>query len=213
MELPKPSEGGGDFELAPIGTHLAVCYRVVDLGTQETTFDGQTKHAHKVLLCWELPDEKMSDGRPFIIQSRYTWSMHEKANLRKHLEAWRGVAFSEKDFGKGGFDIKNILGKPCILTVVHAEHTGKTYANVAGVGKLMKGQTSPQQINSSVYLWLHKDRWDASVYASLTDGLKSTIAKSPEYQELASPPTASNGSPPHGMDAMDDEIPFAAEFR
>ena len=204
MEIPKPSEGGGDFELAPTGTHLAICYRVIDLGTQETTWEGQTKHAHKVLIGWELPDEKMSDGRPFIIQQRYTWSMHEKATLRKHLEAWRGTAFVDKDFGKGGFDIKNILGKACVLTVVHAEHNGKTYANIAGVGKLMKGQTAPPQINPSVYLWLHKDRWEMSVYASLTDGLKNTIAKSPEYQELVAPSIASGGAD------MADELPADA---
>ena len=205
MEIPKPSEGGGDFELAPTGTHLAICYRVIDLGTQETTWEGQTKHAHKVLIGWELPDEKMSDGRPFIIQQRYTWSMHEKATLRKHLEAWRGTAFVEKDFGKGGFDIKNILGKPCVVSIVHAEHNGKTYANIAGLGKLMKGQTAPPQTNPSVYLWLHKDRWNEAIYASLTDGLKNTIAKSPEYQELASPSTVPDKI---GNDFADDDIPF-----
>lgn len=205
MEIPKPSEGGGDFELAPTGTHLAICYRVIDLGTQESTFDGQTKHVHKVLVGWELPDEKMSDGRPFIIQQRYTWSMHEKATLRQHLEAWRGVAFVEKDFGKGGFDIKNILGKPCVISIMHTEKGGKTYANISGVGKLMKGQTVPAQTNPSVYLWLHKDRWDPSIYAMLTDGLKGTIAKSPEYQELVAPSTAPEMA---GADLPEDVIPF-----
>ncbi len=206
MQIPKPSEGGGEFELAPAGTHLAVCYRVIDLGTQETVWEGQTKHAHKVLVCWELSDEKMADGRPFIVQKRYTWSMHEKATLRKDLEAWRGVGFVEKDFKPGGFDIKNILGKACVLSVVHTEsNNGKTYANVASVGKLMKGQTAPAQINPSVYLWLHRDRWDSAVYASLSDGVKSTIAKSPEYQELASPSTAPELV---GNDFADEEVPF-----
>ncbi len=188
MEIPKPSEGGGNFELPPIGTHLAVCYQVIDLGTQEVTYDGQTKHAHQVRVSWELSDERMSDGRPFSVHKKYTWSMHEKATLRHHLEAWRGVAFAEKDFGKGGFDIKNILGKPCILTVVQsAGNNGKTYANVAGVGKLMKGQK------------------DAAIYASLPDWMKEIIAKSPEYQELAGPTTA----PDMADDELaDDPIPF-----
>ncbi len=205
MEIPKPSEGGGNFELPPIGTHLAVCYQVIDLGTQEVTYDGQTNHAHQVRVSWELSDERMSDGRPFSVHKKYTWSMHEKATLRHHLEAWRGVAFAEKDFGKGGFDIKNILGKPCILTVVQsAGNNGKTYANVAGVGKLMKGQKAPEQTNPSVYLWLHKDRWDSSIYASLPDWMKEMIAKSPEYQELAGPTTA----PEMVEDDMSEEIPF-----
>ena len=45
MYLPPPTEG--DFELAPAGTHIGVCYRIIDLGTQETTFEGQAKQQHK----------------------------------------------------------------------------------------------------------------------------------------------------------------------
>lgn len=102
MHLPQPSDA--EFELAPAGTHIAVCYRVIDLGTQETTFKGEVKHQHKILISWEIPDEKMKDGRPFTIGKRYTWSMSEKANLRNDLESWRGK-FTAADFGPNGFKI------------------------------------------------------------------------------------------------------------
>jgi hypothetical protein len=80
--LPAPS-AGGDFESIPPGTYPAVCYRVIDLGRQETEYQGEKKIQHKVLLSWDIADEetRMSDGRPFTISSRYTWSMHEKAQL------------------------------------------------------------------------------------------------------------------------------------
>ena len=124
MYLPAPNES--NFMPVPAGTHLGICYRVIDLGTQSTTFKGEQKQAHKVLISWEIPEEKMEDGRPFMISQSYTWSMHEKSNLRKALEAWRGMAFTERDFGPNGFDIKNVLGKACTLSIVHTSKDGST---------------------------------------------------------------------------------------
>ena len=34
---------GGDFEITPDGVHPARCYRVNDLGTQATEWNGQKK--------------------------------------------------------------------------------------------------------------------------------------------------------------------------
>lgn len=184
MFIPKPNEST-DFVPPPAGTHLAVCYRFVDLGTQETNFTdaaGNKKHSRKVLLGWELPDELMENGKPFIVQQRYTWSMSDKANLRKDLESWRGKAFEEKDFGT--FNIKNVLGKPCVLTIVHKDEGGKVYANIAAVGKPMKGMASPHPINPVQYFSL--EEFDSTVYATLSQGLQGVIAKSPEFQKLTS---------------------------
>jgi hypothetical protein len=37
----------------------------------------------------------MKDGKAFSIHKKYTLSSHKKATLRKELEAWRGVPFSD----------------------------------------------------------------------------------------------------------------------
>jgi hypothetical protein len=207
MFVPAPNDSS--FELPPAGTHLAVCYRVIDLGTQETTYKGQAKKQHKILLSWELPEEKMEDGRPFTISQRYTWSMSEKASLRRDLESWRGLPFTERDFGEGGFDVKNILGKACLLNIVHTDKGDKKYANIASISKLMKGQTPPADgpTNEPVYLWLHESRWNPEAFHKLSDGLKSAIMASPEYKALV------NGyhDEPPPVDSTDDfaqEIPF-----
>lgn len=209
MHLPAPNDK--DFELPPAGTHMAVCYRVIDLGTQDTTFKGQAKKQHKILISWELPDEKMSDGRPFTISQRYTWSMSEKASLRADLESWRGLPFTERDFGTEGFDIRNIVGKACLLTVVQETKGEKTYANIKAIGKLMKGQQAPTEItNDKAYLWINSDRWDSDTFHKLSDGMKSTIMAAPEYKEMMnghndpSPPIADADV----NDFHSDPIPF-----
>lgn len=205
MFIPKPNESA-DFVPPPAGTHLAVCYRFIDLGTQETNFldaAGHKKRARKVLMGWELPDELMEDGKPFMVQKRYTWSMSEKANLRADLESWRGRAFEEKDFGT--FNIKNVLGKPCVLTIVHDTKDGKTYANIAAVGKPMKGMASPQAINPIQYFSL--EDFDATAYATLSQGLQTVIGKSPEFQKLTNGHSEPEAEERPGDD-LSDSIPF-----
>ena len=210
--LPEPT-GGGDFELPPAGTHLAVAYRVIDLGTQKTAFNGEEKTAHKIMISWELPEETMENGKPFTISQRYTWSMHEKATLRKHLEAWRGKTFTDAVFGPKGFNVKNVLGKGCVLTITHAEKGEKHFANIASVSKLMKGMAAPAPVNEQVYLWLTPDLWEPSVFFKLSQGLQAVIMKSPEYAKLNGTaddePMADDDVPTADRHPdMNDEIPF-----
>lgn len=207
--LPNPSEGGGDFTPPPAGAFPAICYRVVDLGTQKSSYKGEDKFQHKVMLSWELKGDEtvMDDGSPMSIHQRYTWSMYDNAVLRKHLESWRGAKFTERDFGPGGFDVKNLLGKSCLLSIVHDEKGDRTFANVSAISKLPKGMSAGTLINEAIYLWLSPEGFDRTVFDKLSDGLKSTISKSPEYAVLISGRT-SNGQKPTREQFERDESPF-----
>lgn len=208
-----PPNSGGDFTPPPSGTHAAICYRVVDLGTQQIEWQGSVKHQHKIMISWELPDEKMEDGQPFSIHQRYTLSSSDKSTLRKHLESWRGKAFQDSDFdpkNPNAFDIKNLLGVPCLLTIIHASKEGKTYANIAAVSKLPRGMPVSALTNGKVYFAL--DQFDQQTFADLSDGIKAVIMKSPEYaQIIARRDAGSSGhivDEPAGPDSLDDSIPF-----
>ena len=199
-----------DFELVPAGTMAGICYRVIDIGTQQSNYLGQLKRAKKITLSWELPGEKMADGlRVFNIHKRYTLSLHEKATLRIDLESWRGVPFTKDELK--GFDISNLLGKPCLLGIVHANKDGKEYANISSLLKLPKGMPAPEPVNPQIRFDL--SNFDQAVYDGFSDSLKATIAKSPEYQELKGggklePNTTPDRefAPPGAT--LSDEIPF-----
>jgi hypothetical protein len=191
---------GEDFPIIPAGTHAARCSWVIDLGTQKTTWQGQEKHQHKVLFGFELPDELMEDGRPFFISNRYTMSLSEKAALRGVLETWRGVKFTEEE--ALGFDLFKVLGQPCMLTVIHNDKGGKTYANVAGVAKLPKGMTCKPAINPPVSFSLAE--FDQKVFDALPEWVRNTITQSREYQDMGKPARESEN--PAGD--LDDDIPF-----
>lgn len=176
MGLTVRDNGSGDFELAPEGTHLARCWRVVDLGTQYSERWGKSKP--QVLINWELSDEHMSDGRPFNVGKKYTASLSEKSNLRKDLEAWRGRKFTDEELE--GFDISKLLGACCYLGVTHNETNGKTYANVSSVMALPKGASKPDPSNEPVLFDI--DNWDEAVFQSLSEGLQNLIRQSEEYK-------------------------------
>lgn len=187
MYLPKNE--GGHFELTPAGTFIGRCYRFIDLGSHDQTYQGESKGLKRlVMIGFELPTELMTEGeyagKPFSIHKRYTWSTHEKANMRKDLESWRGAKFNDSDFGPGGFDVRNLLGVPATLTIVHSDNGERTYANIASIGKAMKGVAIPDAVNQPVFLSLERDLFDQKVFDGLSDKLKEFIGGTPEWRRL-----------------------------
>lgn len=139
------------FKPVPAGVHDAVCAFVVDLGYEYSEL--YQKESRKILIMWEV-NEPMEDGRPFTIHKRYTLSLNEKAALRKDLEGWRGLKFTDEQLK--GFDVEVLKGKQCQLHIIHNEKDGKTYANIQSV--LPKGKNSPavQVVSSEVPEWINK---------------------------------------------------------
>lgn len=203
MHLPMPDEGG-DFKPAPAGSHPAICYRVIDLGTQRKVFNGEESFKRQVRIWWELHGEDClnDDGKPLIYSEPYTLSAHEKAALRKHLEAWRGKQFTQAELAE--FDMKSLLGRPCLLNLVHKESNGNVYCNLSSVMKLPKGMSVGAQVNPSVYFSLEPDRFDRAVLNSLPDWLQDKIKKSPEFKKASQVGKQNEPQPAE----TDDEIPF-----
>jgi hypothetical protein len=195
--------GNSDFEQAPTGTELGICIKVIDLGTQEKEYEGKVSHRRQVLITWELPNALMTEGdntgKPFIVSKFYTASLNEKATLRHHLVSWRGREFTEQELA--GFDPQNIIGKPCMLSLV-ANNKGKTV--VSSVMAAPKGMPIPQQVNKSAYFSMYPGKFSMDAYESLSDGIKAIIAKSPEYQELMHPKDAAHEVVSEINDLTDD---------
>lgn len=201
MALILPEEQQNNFELVPAGTYVATCYRIIDLGTQKNEYQGKTNFHHQIIIGWELTDEKMKDGKPFAMQKFYNLSSNEKATLRIDLESWRGQPFSKEEFGS--FDIAKLLGKPCLMGVVHENKNGKLKAIISSILRLPKNMTSPTLVNPIVQFDLSS--FDQEVYDSLSDFCKGKIALSPEYAEIKNP-TGEKIS--HVPVDLNDEIPF-----
>jgi hypothetical protein len=205
------STGGKAYDPAPAGASVARCIKIVDLGTQKREYNGEVKHQKQVMFTWELPEELIPDGdlagQPFAINQIYTQSLSPKSNLRKDLESWRGRPFSQAELDN--FDLENVLGKPCMLNIVHNTRGDRTYANIASIMPLPSKMTCPEQINPSVMFSL--SAFDAAQYEALTKWTKEKIALSPEYAQAASGAQERIDTPDGGVMNVDPDnvdIPF-----
>lgn len=205
---------GGDFKPTPEGVHVMVCTRVIDLGTQKTEYQGETKFQRKIAISWEIPGERTTvDGHdaPMMHTERFTWSFHEKASLRKVLEAWRGMKFRDEDFrGKdGGFHIAKLLGVPCMGQVMHEQApNGKTYANLASVMKFGAPKESWPKPEGDL-LFLDLDDFDPAVFGKLSEYWQGVIKSSPEGAAATGGVGAvEQTSAARSLALADDEIPF-----
>jgi hypothetical protein len=208
---------GGDFKPVPAGLHLARCYRIIDLGTQRSEYEGIEKHQRKIMLGWELHgkddegNELVTDrGDPLAIFKNYTLSWNDKANLRIDLQNWRNKPFTEEEMRR--FDIQTILGAWCMLTVIQRPgKNGKLYANVKGVApvpSVIKSAGLPPAINPNQVFRLAEP--DYELYDTFGKGLKAMIEASPEWQALQGrkPAPTPVKAPSSGFDDMDDDLPF-----
>lgn len=175
--MPIMAKSKGDFELAPSGTHRAVCYALYDLGTHvETGGKYPGKSARKVRICWELTDELMKDGRPFTVGEKYTLSLSDKATLTKVLNSWRGKPFTDEE--RLGFDVSKLAGIPCLVTIIHNVSGDSTYANIATVTTLPKVMEKPKQVNPSVVFSLDDN---GPIPPSVPQWIADIIMESPEW--------------------------------
>ena len=175
---------GGNFTPPPVGTHVARCFKLVDIGTQHGEYQGKPTTRVQHLAFFELPNElvQTDEGeRPAIATKFYTTSMNEKAAWRNDLEGWRGQAFTDEDLAQ--FDNEQMLGCPCMLSIVATTKSdGTKGAKIASVVALPKGMECPPQVNKSFSFWM--DDFDEDEFNKLSDGIKKLIMRSDEYAAI-----------------------------
>lgn len=204
MQAPKSQVT--NYEPVPAGNHVARLYRIINIGTVEEAYMGEIKEQNKIMLTFELSNElkefKEGEGaKPLSVSREYTFSMGSKANLRKFVEGYLGVALNDAE--ADAFDIETLIGKPCLLNVVHKKsNAGRTYSLIQGATPLPKGMEAPAQFNKSLVFGHGKD-WNDEVFESLHAFIKEKIRSSVEYKTKQN--MASGGV--HNEISADD-IPF-----
>lgn len=210
MSLTATAGNGKSYDPIDAGMHQAVCYAVIDLGTQyNERFDSKQR---KVLIMWEVPGVdriKIEDGDniidlPRVISKQYTMSLHEKAILRQHLESWRNKAFTGQELL--GFQIDALVGVNCVLQIMHkvSAATNNKYAFIQTITPIMKGveKLTPER-DTVVY-----EIESGPPPEGTPDWIKKIIMESEEMKELseASDHMPNTDDIPDWTD--DDDIPF-----
>lgn len=196
--------------LAPAGTHLATCIGLIQVGTVKTEYMGEEKWIEKVRLTFELPTElhvfkEGEEPKPFVVSMEFSHSMGPKSNLRPIVEGIIGVDL--KDEEAYSFDLEELLGKPCLITIAHQESkAGNKYILIKSTAPLMKGMEVPKQINPSRILTYEK--WDAEYFNSLPDFIKDKMKESKQYRTIGKSSQADKDFEEYGYPESTGEIPF-----
>jgi len=157
------------FEPAPEGLHAAVCVDVWEPWTEERAAEWGGGLVDKTRIVWLIAELNPKTGKPFEVSQIYTLSLHEKANLCKHLEAWRGKRFTDDE--KRGFDLEKLIGAGCQVQLIHRVTDTGTYSNVSAIVPLAKGQ--PKIIVPDGYV-RRKDR-DRTDHAAASPEADDTV--------------------------------------
>lgn len=190
------------------GTYLAVCIGVVDIGRQYNT--NFKKYADKLMLMFEVPSEIIEvegEEKPRWLSREYTASLNEKAALYKHLVSWRSKMFSDDELSEdgNGFDIRSMLGQPCMLTVIVKDTEGGSYNRIENISSIPKGIPAP--VTEAELLAFDIDERDEEVFGKLPEWIQSKIKKSTQYSD--NPPVDNVDF--EEMNENDANIPFKPE--
>lgn len=190
-------------ELPPTGSHRAVLYKLINLGTLTTEWNGQEKKQHKIRLYWELSDEKVTyekDGetvsKPFSVGGKYTYSLFENSHLTPIVTGMLGTKLHEDEIP--GFDIETLLGTPCLITVIHDEYNGNKFAKVSNVTVLPRGMEAPTQVNKTEILDVRK--LSQQEIGELPEFIRKDMESSAEYHVRFNAPRAEEDSKIPGTD-------------
>jgi hypothetical protein len=180
--------GGKEFEQPPAGPTVGRCVRIIDLGTQDESYQGKAKKVRQVMVGWELPNLPMEDGRPFLLSKIYTMSLNERANLRSDLENWRGKDLTDEE--AANFDEKVLLGKVCLLNVKHTDKKKAKVDSIMPVPRDADGKPTlpvPKQVNESIYVSLEAAVFDREASTSSPTGRRRRSRSRPSGRRSARP--------------------------
>jgi hypothetical protein len=160
-----------NFVLPPIGLHLALFIRLIDLGTQYI-FD---EWILRILCYWELCLGKMDDGQPFIVSQEYTNTLGRGAKLKEHLEGWHGKLGNEAEIDLGSY-----LGEAAMINVTHrTSSAGNERSEIIAICPVPRGTVIPPQVNPSVLYSITDGENDT--FKDLSSYLQEKIRGSAEF--------------------------------
>jgi hypothetical protein len=181
LNAPVGGESNYTNKIAPVGMHLARIYQIIDLGTTEQTgqFGGKKR---KVQILFELPLETAvfdpnKGEQPFYARNMYTLSMHEKSTLRKDVHSIEGRTLTEAE--AKSFNIFNLLGRECMVNIIHKQNGDKTYANIQTITPVPKGMVCPPAVNPPLVFSTQQP--DMDVFRSIPDFVQDKIKLSDEF--------------------------------
>lgn len=183
MSLILSEKPNDTFEIIPAGMYPAYCYGVVDLGEQYS--EMYKSWNYQLVILWEIPGETIEINGEQVSRTMskiYSNSLGKKSKLRPMLVSWRGRDFTQEE--QEQFDIRRVVGAPCMLNVVHKTKTnGNVRAEIETVTPLPKGMPIAQKTMAPLFFDADED--DLTVIDTLPEWMQNMIRESRTYKVRA----------------------------
>ena len=214
MEFIAKSEGNTSIPKLENGVYTAISSMMIDIGSQKSVLDNNIRR--KFIMVWNVVGEFIEVNKeklPRVMSKEYTLSLNEKSNLRKDLQAWRGQAFTEEELQ--GFDILNVMNKPCQLQIINGEKNGKTYNNISAIMAMPKGMTVSTLDEITIFITNNAETWQN--WEKIPKWIQDKIKKSEGYEnsdlkkyvdDYEKMTEKSNITETDEVIAPDDDLPF-----
>lgn len=193
------SRGGLKSPVLEADNYPARLVQVIDLGLQQNFFD-KDKTNHQVMLTYELTTEFCLDENDEEVKDKPRW-LSETINMidlpvdmtvdEIYNDQYRGKAkmvLRARAFDKKGsldFDLSQMLGMPCALTVVtkKKKNSDELKNEVGAVNPPMRGMQIEEVVNEPKFFSLEEP--DLEIFKSLPEWLQEKIKGNLEYNGSA----------------------------
>lgn len=174
---------GRKVELPDEGPALARLVGLVDLGHQKG-WDEEDPSKYQIELTYELVSSEMSDGRPFFVNEKVTNSDSDKSTLFSRMQT----------FGVTAENIKDALGRPCMVTVKTNPKGTRAYpAGKAGVSGIPAGMPVADLRNNPFYFDPYDPNLDMAIFDNFPEWKQGMFKEALDYNEMALKDLLENG--------------------
>lgn len=180
MSMIAKESTGVSIEKLENGVYTAISSMIIDLGKQTSEKFGKTQR--KFMMIWNIIGEEVEingNKLPRTMSKEYGYSLGEKSNLRRDLQAWRGQPFTSEELQ--GFNLLKILNKPCQLQIIKEEKNGNTYNNISSIMALPKGMTIGLLEQTSHFDVEDVETWKN--WGKIPSWIQDKIKKADNYEE------------------------------
>lgn len=210
MTAPQP-DFNNDKPLMENGNHVARCFMVVDLGLQDSEYEGKQSTHPQILIGFEYPEERAVfydhiGEQPFTLTLRMNWYTGTTAKFRKTIESWRGKAFTDAEMNS--FAVNKMLDAYAVTTVVtKTSQKGNDYqkiSNIASATKRDRESVKNKPYNENILFSIPGHGFDSKEFRSLWKWIQDDIMRSHQYRIWKS-------QNPEIADALEKELKEAQE--
>lgn len=185
--------------LIPPGTHQGVVCQLLDFGSHlvKNQKSGKEELKRKLRIIWELPFETSTfDGveRRRTIGRTFNVGYHEKGHLLPFVVALLGRQMTAKELA-GEFDTDCLLGRNCLIDVIHLTGDKGPYSFVAKAVQLARGMTPVSPAGETRVFNLPADDGPIELPEWMPDYFKDKVKLSDEWKaKYGTPESAGIGS-------------------